>query len=159
LTAISLDPTNPNGIFIATSGGGIWHAPDINGSYPTWTAVTDTLGFLAVGAMAVSPVVSGTTVTLWVGLGDVFDQKGGMIVKGTFDTASGAATWGVPVALSTPAHPADGFPSTAQDVRDVKIDPNDPNTILVSTNEGLYRSTDGTSFSVVDLPNGSFGQT
>jgi hypothetical protein len=161
LTAISRDPTNVNGIFIATSGGGIWYAPDANGSYPTWVPVTDTLGSLAVGAMAISPVVSGTVVTLYVGLGDVFDQKGGMIVKGTYDTATGAATWGTPIALATSAHPADGLPSAALDVRDVKVDPNDPNTILVSTSEGLYLSIDGgASYSVKDLPNTpAFGAT
>src|SRR5262249_57198627 len=66
-TAIVLDPSNPNGTFVATSGGGVWYAPDANGSYPSWTPITETLGSLAVGAMDVSPTVTAGAVTRGVG--------------------------------------------------------------------------------------------
>src|SRR5690242_21402263 len=59
LTAIAVDPTNPNGVFVATSGGGVWYAPDANGSYPSWSPITESLGSLAVGAMDVSPTAGG----------------------------------------------------------------------------------------------------
>ena len=157
-TAIVMDPTNPNGAFLATSGGGVWYAPDINGNYPSWTPITEGLGSLAVGAMDVSPGAGGT-VTVWLGLGDAFDQKAGLVVKGSVNTSTGDVTWGAPVALTTAVHPADGFPASAQDVRDLKVDPNDPNHILVATNEGLFESTDGATFTPVDLPNGTFGST
>ena len=53
-TAIVMDPSNPNGVFVATSGGGVWYAPDINGSYPSWSPITESLGSLAIGAMDVA---------------------------------------------------------------------------------------------------------
>src|SRR5262249_5148726 len=68
-TAIVVAPSNPNGVFVATSGGGVWYAPDANGSYPSWTPITETLGSLAVGAMDVSPVLNAGAVTMWLGMG------------------------------------------------------------------------------------------
>ncbi|HET9156242.1 MAG TPA: hypothetical protein VFN91_06220, partial [Myxococcaceae bacterium] len=138
-TAIVMDPSNPSGTFVATSGGGVWYAPDANGSYPSWTPITETLGSLAVGAMDVSPTVAAGVVTMWLGLGDAFDQKAGLVVKGQVNTGSGTVAWGTPIAL-TGVHPVDHFVATAQDVRDLKVDPIDPNHILVATNEGLFQS-------------------
>ena len=153
-TTIAMDPSNPSGVFVAFSGGGVWYAPDFNGNYPTWMPVTEALGSLAIGAMAISPVVSGTTVTLWLGLGDAFDQKVGLVVKGTYNTSTKVASWGTPVALGAAAHPADGFAVKVQDVRDLRLDPADPTHIFVATNDGLYISTDnGATFPLVDLPN------
>ena len=154
---IAVDPSSPSGIFVAFSGGGVWYAPDFNGNYPTWAPITETLGSLAIGAMAVSPAVTAGTVTLWLGLGDFVDQKVGMVVKGTYNPATKVSAWGTPIPLAAAAHPADGFPSKAQDVRDIKIDPSDGNHILVATNDGLYISTDGATFNLVDLPNPNLG--
>jgi hypothetical protein len=156
-TAIVVDPSNPDGVFVATSGGGVWYAPDANGSYPSWTPITETLGSLAVGAMDVAP--NGTQVTVWLGLGDAFDQKAGLVVQGTVNTGTGSVTWNTPIQLAAAAHPADNFIVRAQDVRDLKIDPIDPTHILVATNEGLFQSVDGATFNLVDLPNGPFGST
>jgi len=160
-TAIAMHPTQPNTIFVATSGGGLWSARDFNGNYPTWTPLTDTLGSLAIGAFAINPnAAPDGSVTIWLGLGDAFDQQSGVLVKGTWTpSAAGvsppaSATWGAPIVLSTPTHPADSKPSAALNVRDIQIDPLSPNHILVATNEGLYQSTDGATFTLTDLPNG-----
>jgi hypothetical protein len=164
-TAIAIHPTQPNTIFVATSGGGLWSARDFNGNYPTWTPLTETLGSLAVGAFAIDPnAAADGTVTIWLGLGDAFDQQSGVLVKGTWTpSAAGVsppatATWGAPIVLSTASHPADLKPSAALNVRDIQIDPLNGNHVLVATNEGLYQSTDGATFTVSDLPN-SIGLT
>ncbi len=153
-TAIAMDPSNANGVFVAFSGGGVWHASDFNSNYPSWSPITETLGFLGIGAMAISPVVAANgDRTVWLGLGDAFDQKAGLVVSGTFNPGTGLATWGSPIPLGAAAHPLDGFPVQIQDVRDLKIDPANASHILVATNDGLYVSTDGASFNLVDLPN------
>jgi hypothetical protein len=166
-TAIAMHPTSASTIFLATSGGGLWSARDFNTNYPTWTPLTDTLGTLAVGAFDVT--TSGAPaggVIIWLGLGDAFDQQSGVVVKGTWtpdppvagNPPTGSAVWGPPIVLSTAAHPADGAPSTALNVRDIKIDPLNPNHVLVATNEGLYQTFDGLTFTLTDLPN-SIGAT
>jgi len=166
-TALAMHPTDSNTVFLATSGGGLWSARDFNSNMPTWTPLTETLGSLAVGAFAIAPTVGpGGTLTIWLGLGDAFDQQSGVVVKGTWTTdplvagnpPTGSAIWGAPIVLATAVHPADGQPSSALNVRDIKIDPGNPNHVLVATNEGLYQSIDGASFSLVDLPN-SIGNT
>jgi len=166
-TAIAMHPTVPNTIFIATSGGGLWSARDFNSNAPTWTPLTETLGSLAVGAFAIDPnAAPDGSVSIWLGLGDAFDQQSGVLVKGTWtptpavpnNPPTGSAVWGAPVLLSAASHPADGAPSAALNVRDIKIDPLNANHVLVATNEGLYQSTDGATFSLTDLPN-SIGLT
>ncbi len=151
---IAMDPGSATGIFVAFSGGGVWYAPDFGGNYPTWAPITETLGQLAIGAMVISPVVAGNgDRTLWLGLGDFVDQKVGLLVKGTFNPTTKVSTWGAPIALGAASHPADTFPVQVQDVRDLKLDPNDANHIFVATNDGFYISTDGLTFNLVDLPN------
>jgi len=161
-TAIAMDPGNVNGIFVAFSGGGVWYAPDfVDGNYPSWKPITETLGFLGIGAMAISPTVAANgDRTVWLGLGDAFDQKAGLMVSGTYNPGTNTATWGTPIPLGVaapPGHPADGFPVQIQDVRDLKIDPANANHVLVATNDGLYVSTNAASlnptFTLVDLPN------
>ncbi len=163
-TAIAMHPTDPNTIFLATSGGGLWYAPDFNSNYPTWRPLTETLGSLAIGAFAIDQnVAANGSLTIWLGLGDAFDQQSGVVVRGTWTpnptTGIATATWGAPIVLSTATHPADSRLSAALNVREVKIDPLNSSHILVATNDGFYQSFDGATFTLTDLPNGVFGPT
>ncbi|HEX5753980.1 MAG TPA: hypothetical protein VFZ09_47790 [Archangium sp.] len=145
LTKIRVKPGDAKTVYIATAGGGVWKATDF-GQYPTWKPITDQLGTLAVGAMELDPT-DGKTV--WLGLGDAFDQQGGGLVKSTDE----GKTWGDPILLSA-THPVDGQPTVTSNVRDIRIDPADANNLLVATNDGFYRSTDGgATFGFIDLPN------
>jgi len=151
---IAVDPRNARAVYIATSGGGIWFAPDF-GQYPTWQPITDGLGSLAIGAIAldVTGVAPTAPPVIWAGLGDFFDQKVGAIVKSTDNGLS----WAPPIAL-TGTHPADGLPTFASSVRDIAVDPTNNAHILVAADDALYRSTNGgATFTVVDLPNGPAG--
>jgi photosystem II stability/assembly factor-like uncharacterized protein len=144
LTKIRVKPGDDKTVYIATAGGGVWKTTDF-GQFPSWEPITDQLGSLAVGALDVDPVLGRT---IWIGLGDPFDQQGGGLVKSTDE----GATWGAPILLSA-IHPVDGQPTITNNVRDISIDPLDPNNILVATNDGFYRSTDGANFNFIDLPN------
>jgi hypothetical protein len=154
-TAIAVHPGNPNLTFLATSGGGVW-VGDLSGNYPTWQPITDNLGALAVGAIAIDPNFDTTTgqVTILLGLGDAFDQQSGVVVKGTYTPGDAAGIWNTPVVLGAGNHPADTFPSSPLNVRQIRIDPNNTSHIFVGTDDGLYTSVDaGASFQLVDLPN------
>ncbi len=111
-TAIAVHPGNPNLTFLATSGGGVWFG-DLSGNFPTWQPITDNLGALAVGAIAIDPSFDTTTgqVTIWLGLGDAFDQQSGVLVKGTYTPGAAAGVWNAPVVLGTADHPADTSPA------------------------------------------------
>src|SRR6185295_452300 len=106
-TAIAVHPDNPNLVFLGTSGGGVWFG-DMSSNYPFWAPITDGLGALAIGAIAIDPhSVGGDLVTVWLGLGDHFDQQLGVLVRGTYKPSTGEAIWGSPITLSAAAHQAE----------------------------------------------------
>ena len=121
-------PTDPNVVYILSSGGGLWRSSDFNAAYPTWTALTDATLTTSGGAAALGANPN----TIYLGLGDPFD--GIALVAGyMLRSTDGGATWGTPVNLPT-----------AGLVTDVKVDSSGaPDTVLVGTDAGLYRSTDG----------------
>ncbi|MBI3130146.1 MAG: hypothetical protein HYZ13_02195 [Acidobacteria bacterium] len=120
--AIVVDPGNTNVIYLATAGGGVWKTT--NGG-TAWSPITESLGTLSVGALAMDPTNSSL---LYLGLGDPFDGTGLGIVKST----DGGATWGAVQTLGS-----------SRSVRSVLVDPANTSVILVATDAGLYRSTDG----------------
>ncbi|HJW32601.1 MAG TPA: hypothetical protein VJ505_04465, partial [Holophagaceae bacterium] len=127
--SIVVDPTNASIIYLATSGGGVWKTT--NGG-TSWAPITETLGTLSMGFLAMDPSNSST---LYLGLGDAFDGTGIGIVKST----DGGATWGAVQTLGA-----------SRSIRAVLVDPANTSVILVATNAGLFRSTDaGATYSAV----------
>ena len=132
--SIVVDPTDRNTVYLATSGGGVWkstNADTTNSADWTWTPITDTLpvssgagGNVSCGALAMSPA---DHLTLYLALGDAFDAAG----TGIYKTADGGATW--TAATVTGATPT----------RSYQVLPVDANIVLVGTDAGLLRSTDG----------------
>jgi hypothetical protein len=147
-TGIAVHPTQPNIVYTATAGGGIWKTFDFDSPEPRWYPIAETLPNLAIGALAMDPRIPET---LYAGLGDAFDVPGGQLVK----TTTGGASWSAPVTLAGTYNQAGTpLPVKASSVRSVAVDPLNSNIILAGTDVGLFRSTDaGQSFSLVDLPN------
>ena len=106
---ILVHPTSPDIVYLATSGGGVWKTFDATAAIdatngPHWTPITETLGALSIGALAMSPVNADS---LLVGLGDPFDVQ----VPGFFHSDDGGASPARPVpgtaaGCSAPVHPA-----------------------------------------------------
>jgi len=66
-------------------------------------------------------------------------------------TTDGGLTWSAPTPLIAMLN---GVAVRSVNTRTVKIDPNDHNNILVASDVGLFRSTDGgATYALVDLPN------
>src|SRR6267378_2566113 len=155
-TAIAVHPANSYLTFLGTSGGGVWFA-DMSSSAPSWQPITDNLGALAIGAIAIDPSFDPTTtrVSIWLGLGDAFDQQSGVLVKGTYTPGDPAGVWNPAIVLGTASHPADLLPSAPLNIRQIRIDPTNSSHVLVGTDDGLYLSLDGgaTPFQLIDLPN------
>jgi hypothetical protein len=161
--AIRVDPLDPNTLYFAVSGGGVWRTSNFGSATPDWTPLMDAVGNLSVGAMDLYPGATTSTHTLWVGLGDFTDAPSGLVV---FSRDSGA-TWSLPIALSGRYNDGAGGhvdpqPETvATRIRDLRVDPNNPDVVMVATEVGLFRSTNGTSaaptFALIDLPNPGTG--
>lgn len=134
VTGISINPNNHNEILAAFSGGGLWKTVDGGGN---WTPLTENLGSLSIGSMAVDP---NNRNTIFLGLGDAFDGTGVGIVKSN----DGGATWSAPVFLGT---------STV--VKAVTVAPTNSNIVLAATNKGLFRSVNrGNTWTQVNLNTG-----
>ena len=50
--AIATPPNDANLVFLGTVNGGVWQSTNAAGGNPTWTALTDNLGSLSIGAVA-----------------------------------------------------------------------------------------------------------
>ena len=120
INAIETDPANPNTIYLAFSGGGLWKTTNGGAS---WQAKTETLGSLSVGSFALDP---NNPQTMYLGLGDPFDGTGLGIVKMT----QGGDAWEDPV-----------FLGSSSSIRKILVAPSNSNIVLVATNQGLFRST------------------
>jgi hypothetical protein len=142
--SILVDPRDPNIVYMAVSGGGVWKTFDFLSPTPSWSPLTDTQPNLAIGAMVLDPAAPDT---LFVGLGDAFDAGGNTIQK----SSDGGASWQAPVTLSGTYPDPNGFPADVGDVRALGLR---GKLLLAGTNVGLFKSTDsGATFTLVDLPN------
>ena len=122
-TGVVTDPTNPSIIYIAAADGGVWKSVDAGAS---WNAVTDHVGTLASGSIAIDP---SNPNTLFYGTGEPYysgDAYGGI---GVLKSTDGGASWF-----------SSGL-SNEKRVPRLAIDPNTPSIMYAATWGGLYRST------------------
>ena len=119
-------PTNPDIVYLLTSGGGLWRTDNWTAGRSKWRVLTDDLPTTGGGAVAFGRDPN----TLYLGLGDPYDQilVGGAVVK----SRNGGERWGPMIELGG-----------AVSVRDVKVDTSTgQDIVLVATEGGLFRSTD-----------------
>lgn len=148
LTGVEVHPADAQIVYVATAGGGIWKTSNFGVANPTWTPITEQTPNLAIGHMRMDPTAPDT---LYAGLGDFVDTPGGQMIK----TTNGGQSWSAPVQLSGTYPPAaGGLVATAQRIRMIEVDPQNPSIVLVGTEVGLFRSTNGgAGYSLIDLPN------
>ena len=137
-------PTDPDILYAATSGGGVWKTFDAQsairstpGIGPHWTSITSGLGSQSVGAFALDP---NSPDTLFLGLGDPFDVQ----TPGFYTSLDGGATWQGPALLT-------GSAGTATSVRDIVVDPSGTGSVVVATNAGLFRQIENGPWVYKDL--------
>lgn len=140
-TAIVTHPGDEKILYVAYSGGGVWKTTQaqLDGADDwAWRSITDALpansggGNIAVGAFAMHP---SQPETLYLALGDAFDSPG----RGFYITTDGGDSWTQGGALGNAT-------------RSYSLLPLPGATILVGTDDGLFRSGDsGTTFSPVSL--------
>jgi hypothetical protein len=156
-TAVVVDPTDSNKVYIGTAQGGVWRS--LNGG-TTWQTIFDSAQSLAIGALALAP---SDPTKLYVGTGEVHQCADCFFGVGLYriDDVSTTAT------LVGPINPGVG-PTTAftgRGITKILVHPTDSATIFVTTGRGvggsganslelnipplairgLYRSTNATS--------------
>ncbi len=128
-------PGNANTVYFLTSGGGLWKTTNFTSNPPTWTALTDGVGSTSGGSAAFGGAHPTNVLdpnVVYVGFGDPFDPGvGGIMAK----TSDGGSTF--------PGATKKVLPGVTK-ICDVKVDfSGGADMILVGTNAGLFRSTDG----------------
>jgi hypothetical protein len=143
-SGIIVDPRDPNIVYVATSGGGVWKTFNfLTAINPTWQPLTDTQPNIAIGAMAMDPAAPNT---IYIGMGDAFDLGGNTVQKST----DGGITWSTPVVLSGTYPAPINLAVTSGSVRDIAVR---GNTVFVASSVGLFKSADaGATFALVPLP-------
>ena len=132
-------PTNPDIVYLLTSGGGLWRTNNWTSASTQWTALTDDLPTTGGGSVAFGRNPN----NLYLGLGDPYDQilVGGAMTR----SANGGVSWDQVIELGS-----------AVSVRDVKVDVStNRDIVLVATDNGLFRSEDdGSTYAAVPTFNG-----
>jgi hypothetical protein len=125
LRTILVHPSNPDIVYVLTSGGGLWKTSNFLSPRPNWSVTTDSVLGVAGGAVA----FGGSANTLYLGSGDPFDGGvGGFVTKST----TAGESWLASVKVGG-----------ATTVMDVKVDATSgSDVVFVATNAGLFRSTD-----------------
>jgi len=127
-------PTNPEIVYVLTSGGGLWRTDGWTSAAPRWEVLTDDLPTTGGGSVAFGRRPN----TLYLGLGDPYDQilVGGSVTR----SRNGGDHWEEVIELGS-----------AVSVRDIKVDVStSADIVLVATDSGLYRSVnDGRSYAAV----------
>lgn len=143
-SGIIVDPRDPNIVYVATSGGGVWKTFNfLTAINPTWQPITDTQPNIAIGAMAMDPAAPDT---IYIAMGDAFDLGGNTVQKST----DGGITWSTPVTLSGTYPAPSNVVATVSSTRDIQVR---GMIVMVAADSGLFRSTDGgATFSLVVPP-------
>jgi hypothetical protein len=130
-------PLDPDVLYLATSGGGVWKTYNARSPTVRWDPLTDAIGTTSVGALAMDP---SNPDILFLGFGDPFDVQ----QPGLTRSSDGGGTWGAPVQFKATYTVGTGTRElTAGSVTDIKVDPRNSLVVLATTDVGLFRSTDG----------------
>ncbi len=130
VNSMTVDPNNPNTYYIGTPGGGTWKSIDAG---ITWSPLNDFISRVGSSAVAIDPNDSDI---IYVGTGD--DDGGDAPSVGLLKSTDGGTTFST-TGLQ--------FFDTFANISEVYIDPTDSDKVVVSSNRGLYISTNaGTTF-------------
>ncbi len=123
-------PTDPNTVYIASAGGGVWRTTD---GGTTWTPLTDGLPNITGGALAFDPTDPNT---VYYGTGEQhYCGWSCLSGDGLYRSGDAGDTW---TKIATRDEVGDY-------VDQIWIRPDNPDVIFVAGNRGLARSTDGGS--------------
>lgn len=137
VSAIAINPNNPNVIYMGTVGGGVWRTND-GGN--TWNPIFDRQIALGVGEPAGIAIDPNNTDTVYVGTSGRF---GAQPQAGLFKSTDGGGSW-IQLGSGYPAgNTGNATQFVSQSINVVIVDPTNSNVVYLGATSGLFRSTDG----------------
>jgi regulation of enolase protein 1 (concanavalin A-like superfamily) len=133
IRSIVVHPTKPDTIFAGSVGGGIWKTTNGGAS---WAPLDDFMAVLSVSSLVISPVNASV---MFAGTGEGYGNADSIRGAGIFTSADGGTSW------KQLAESATQFSS----VTHLAISPNGK-ILMAATNTGLWRSTNGSTFSWIN---------
>ncbi|QJR16704.1 WD40/YVTN/BNR-like repeat-containing protein [Usitatibacter palustris] len=129
VSSLAVDPHDPKTIYRGTAGGGLWRSRD---GGVTWTPLTDSLGNLSIGAVALAPKSKPEDPqVIYMGTGEGVVAIDGIDGIGFLRSPDGGETWDLPVSVSATKFFA------------INVHPAKSMEVLVATSGGIQKSTDG----------------
>jgi photosystem II stability/assembly factor-like uncharacterized protein len=125
VSALAVDPRDARIIYRGAAGGGVWKST--NGG-TTWDALTDSLGNLSIGAIAIAPSKPDT---VYVGTGEGALGIDGIDGIGLIVSTDAGETWSLPVSVG------------GRRFFDLAVHPTIADELLAATLNGIQKSTDG----------------
>ncbi len=94
IAALAGDPTDPNTIYIAAAGGGVWKTSNASSASPTWTPLTDSQSTLFMGSIAVAAGSGINGRVIYAGTGEAnFSGHDTFYGRGVLVSRDSGATW------------------------------------------------------------------
>jgi photosystem II stability/assembly factor-like uncharacterized protein len=125
MTAIAVHPTAMGTVYAGAADGGVWKTT--NGG-TSWVPLTDSIADLSVGALALAP---SSPNIIYLGTGEGGSAGDFVPGIGLLKSTDGGATWGFPASV------------VATRFNRISVHPTNPQELVIGTNEGGFRSTDG----------------
>ena len=133
---IRFHPEDPTIMFAGSVGGGLFKSLDAGAN---WFSITEALPNVAIGSFEIDPA---NPQVMYLGTGEGYFNGDGIAGIGLLKSVNGGNTWN--------ETGLDYTYSQGKAILKINIDPNDGQIVFASTNDGLYRSTNGgTSFTMV----------
>jgi photosystem II stability/assembly factor-like uncharacterized protein len=141
LAGIAADPADPNTIYVAAAGGGVWKTIDGGTS---WTQLTDSQSTLSMGAITIAPT---TPNVIYAGTGEANNSLDSNFGRGILKSTDGGTTWTL---LTGPSNAFNRLTTseiavdpTNADVAYAAMAANFGNNVLFGSNTGIWKTTDG----------------
>jgi len=126
--ALVIHPTNPDVMYAAGVGGGVWKTTNGGGA---WRPLTDLLPNLAVSTLALDPK---NPEVIYAGTGESVYGRVNLRGAGIFKSADGGASWVQLAGTKT---------KDFYYVYDIVVSPVDGRRVYAATGDGVWRSLDG----------------
>jgi photosystem II stability/assembly factor-like uncharacterized protein len=149
VSALAIDPTNNDVVFLGAGDGGVWKTTD-GGS--TWNPVTDEMPSLSIGSIAIA-ASNHNVIYVGTGEGNVIGSGGAAFDAyygaGILKSTDGGNTWAhIPGPFAGPTNSASHFGGAY--IPSIAVKPDNENIVLAGVymysagwKSGIYRSTDG----------------
>lgn len=139
MIGLALNPLNPNTIYAGSASGGVWRSYS-GGSAGDWQRIATGFPVLGVNAIAIDPT---DTNVIYIGTGEVYrynGSTGGTVIRPT------RGSYGMGILKSTDngaswTKSLDWSYNQQRGVQAIRLNPQNPRTVIAATSEGIYRST------------------